>query len=606
MAGVFDTLPVWTIPPDWSNGVLERLEWLTDVLTSSSGAEQRSRLRLTPRRTLEMGITAQGPERTLYALQIKAAGASDWYVPLWHDIVRTTVAIVAGVTNDFGALSILLPTAGHEYAVGGLVILHDGIFAYEIAVIAAISADRITLTVPTSADWPVATRLMPLMRARLTAEPTGSHITDRVLTATVSFTGTRANPAAESLGDCPSYKGFPVLTVPPDESASLAETYQRLTTVLDNKTGLTVLTDTAGFGFVGQQYRWYLRGIAEHAALRSLLYALHGRQTPLWLPTFAADLDLVRPAAAADSVIVVARCGYTDFPVAGRSEIMIALTDGTQLFASVLTGTVAGDTELLRLAGPLSRDLNLSSVRRISFMALARQDSDTIEIAHRTDSAGAASVATTFRESPDLRNPEWNAFNPNDSVDVDLSNSDLSAELQLGHEHPFVRTRRGKRTGKWYFEGSSGGDFGFSTSATSAALGICTLDATHAQMVANAVKGCLGSHDRFGTFVVAACGAVTSTFTLPADLSFPVGDPMCFAVDLGLKKLWFAATATHDFNGDPVAGTGGCDFSSLGDVDMYPCAVGDLIAGGWTINLGSKPMRRFAIPAGFHVGWSAP
>lgn len=604
MAGVFDTLPVWTIPPDWSNGVLERLEWLTDVLTSSSGAEQRSRLRLTPRRTLEMGITAQGPERTLYALQIKAAGASDWYVPLWHDIVRTTVAIVAGVTNDFGALSILLPTAGHEYAVGGLVILHDGIFAYEIAVIAAISADRITLTVPTSADWPVATRLMPLMRARLTAEPTGSHITDRVLTATVSFTGTRANPAAESLGDCPSYKGFPVLTVPPDESTSLAETYQRLTTVLDNKTGLTVLTDTAGFGFVGQQYRWYLRGIAEHAALRSLLYALHGRQTPLWLPTFAADLDLVRPAAAADSVIVVARCGYTDFPVAGRSEIMVALTDGTQLFASVLTGTVAGDTELLRLAGPLGRDLNLSSVRRISFMALARQDSDTIEIAHRTDSAGAASVATTFRESPDLRNPSWSAFNPDDSAHVDLTNFDLTVELHPFDNFPFVRTRHGKHTGKWYFEGSTGAIPGYQIENTY--LGLCTLDAVYADMYPDALKGCLASHRHEGGFRVVACNVATD-YGFDLGREFITAEPMCFAVDLDAKKFWFAPTAADAFfNGDPAAGTGGCDFSSLGDVVMYPCAIGDQISTEWTINLGSKPMRRFVIPAGFHAGWSVP
>lgn len=51
---MLDALPVWTISPDWSDGITETLEWLTGLLASPIGAEQRFGLRLTPRRSFEM------------------------------------------------------------------------------------------------------------------------------------------------------------------------------------------------------------------------------------------------------------------------------------------------------------------------------------------------------------------------------------------------------------------------------------------------------------------------------------------------------------------------------------------------------------------------
>jgi hypothetical protein len=41
-------------PPNWKNGITETLEWLSDVLRNSYGAEQVRALRLSPRRTFEV------------------------------------------------------------------------------------------------------------------------------------------------------------------------------------------------------------------------------------------------------------------------------------------------------------------------------------------------------------------------------------------------------------------------------------------------------------------------------------------------------------------------------------------------------------------------
>jgi hypothetical protein len=396
-----DVLPVWSIPPDWSNHILERLEWLTDVLQSPSGAEQRRKMRLTPRRTFEMGFTVEGPERTMFDLQVKAAGAADWYVPVWHDIQRINADVAGGVSTALG-----LKTTNHEYAAGSLAILYGGLFSYEIVVVSAVTADFLILAFPVVDSWPAGTRLMPVVRARFSAEPPANRQSDQVWSGTVSFRCTRADPLPWTPAALtPTYAGFPVLTSPPDESSALAVTYQRLTTDLDNQTGRTLTVDTAGFGFAGRQHRWFLAGLTEHAALRSFLYAVAGRCAAFWMPTFAADLSLVGPVAAADNTITIRRCGYTEYGsnLPGRQDLAFQFRDGSFEFREITASAISDDTEVLVISPNMGRDVSFSSLERISFMALSRQDSDQVEISHETDVFGVGTVATTIRDAPDLR-----------------------------------------------------------------------------------------------------------------------------------------------------------------------------------------------------------
>ena len=57
--------PVWTFEPNWSGSVSEMLEWLTDVMASPDGSEQRRSLRSFPRRSMDVATAAEGDERQL-------------------------------------------------------------------------------------------------------------------------------------------------------------------------------------------------------------------------------------------------------------------------------------------------------------------------------------------------------------------------------------------------------------------------------------------------------------------------------------------------------------------------------------------------------------
>jgi hypothetical protein len=394
-------IPTWTIRPNWSSGVLERLEWLTSVLQSPSYAEQRIQLRQAPRRSFEFSTLLAGPERTLFDLGVSRVGRGDWYLPIWHDVAITDAAVSAG-----GSTTIRMDTAGRAFTAGGaLVLMSRKALQAETLEIAAVYSDAVVVSSPPTRSWPKGTRAYPARIARLGEEPKPVRISDRVETATVRFdVQERDTTLAAPLPD--TYRGFPVLLRPPNETGSLDREYARLLKELDNGTGKPLVVDTAGFPTRLQKMAWMLRGHGGHAEVRSLLHVLRGKLVPAWMPTFAADFDLVETAEAGHDAITVTGCGFTAFggPQQGRSDIRIQLRDGTSLFTRILSSeeTSAGDERLV-LESPLPRGFSAEQVRRISFMEIMRLDQDSVEISHETDEAGVSTVVTTFRSTPESR-----------------------------------------------------------------------------------------------------------------------------------------------------------------------------------------------------------
>ncbi|MBB3103804.1 hypothetical protein [Azomonas macrocytogenes] len=384
----------WAFVPDWSNGVLERLSWLTDVLQSESFVEQRRALRIAPRREFEGAMYAEGRERQLLDLALFSWGARIWALPMWPDIqlLDTPVAL--------GALRIDCKTEHLDFAVGGLAMLRgESAFSVEVVEVAGIDASGLDLARGTSQAWPSGTRLYPARTAQLTEQPSLTRLTDRLYSTDVHFLLMDPSDLAEVL-PATIYRGQPVFEQRPDESEDLTASYQRLLLTLDNSTAMPLVTDTANRAMPVQGWRWLDLGRAERAAYRSLLYALRGRQVPIWLPTHADDLTLVAPVTEVATTLNVANCGYARFGQArpGRRDIRIELWDGT-VFHRRITGAAeqTADMERLALNAALGRSVTPDEVMRISWLVLCRLDDDTVEIQHMTDSEGVASSSLVFR-----------------------------------------------------------------------------------------------------------------------------------------------------------------------------------------------------------------
>ncbi len=400
-----ENLPPWTILPNWRQPITERLDWLTSVMPSQTGSEQTIGLRLSPRRSFEFTVSLYGASKTLFDLSVGKVGYDPWYLPVWHDAEEIVSAATAGAT------SIATDTAGRGFVAGGFAILLPAKFGdeqaggAEIAEVASVAADSISLVGPLSETWPAGALLAPAVKARFTELPNKTRISGRIAEAQVRLEVVGPSDLVEAAPPLTTYDGLPVLSVPPDESKQLTAQYERLADQQDNDTGVAERLHTSDFAFVARSHAWFALGRSEHAELRALFYALAGRNNHLWVPSFEEDLFLAAPVALGDSSITVRACGFTYFggPRGGREDLQIVLKDGTVLCRHI-TGvslTVDGN-EAIVLSSSLPA-MSAESVERISFLTRGRLDTDSIELTHITDTRGVTQAAAVFRSVPDTR-----------------------------------------------------------------------------------------------------------------------------------------------------------------------------------------------------------
>nr|WP_308006605.1 hypothetical protein [Xanthomonas albilineans] len=384
----------WGWTPDWSEGVRERLEWLTDVLQSPTAAEQRRKLRPWPRRSFSANLLVDGNDRASLDLALYGWGARNWALPIWPDVTWLTASVTAGST------SIALDTRGMDYRNGGLaLLLGTNALDVEVIEIDAVRDNGLDLVRPVQSEWGVGSQIYPVRIARLSEQPQENRLTDQSSRYDVNFDIVDAC-AWPATTPATIYRGVPVIEEVPDESEDLSRQYQRMLTLLDNSINAPAVTDLVGTGVAIQQHRWWIAGRAAHSAWRSLAYSLCGRVGAIWLPTFAEDVHLKGVVAPTASTMDIQLIGYARFGAGntGRRHLRIELRDGRVVHRRI-TGAVVVDasTERLSLDQPPDIELSPAAVRRVSWLQLMRLQDDAIEIDHQTDIDGLANVSAMFR-----------------------------------------------------------------------------------------------------------------------------------------------------------------------------------------------------------------
>jgi len=383
---------VWVIRPDWSNGITERLEWLTDVLISNNGYEQRVRLRKNARRTLEMAWLAQGQRAMIADTLLTGWSSRKYCVPVWMERDRAIASISAGATT------ITVTDASlKDYTVGGYVVLWaDETFAEAIE-IAAISGNTLTLKTPVANSYQAGTSICPAMFGRIDGDVQVRHVRSDALAGIVRFLDEMAKdrPPVE-IGQ--TWQGYAVLDERPDYSEDQESTWSRTLEILDTLTGVMMVDETTGFPIIRRTYAWVLTGRQAIDRWKKWAAARAGRLNALWLPSFMDDLEIVQDIQPSDTSITVrsglnARYGVG---MPNRAAIRIETTNG-QIYHRRITTMVetSSGTEQLVMDSSLGVLVPVSSIRRAMWMSLARLESDAVEIHYETDSI--ARIQATFR-----------------------------------------------------------------------------------------------------------------------------------------------------------------------------------------------------------------
>jgi hypothetical protein len=380
----------WAWLPDWSNGVIERLEWKTDVLGSYDGREQRRALRLAPRKTFEFEFFVSGRERRYAEAAIWGWGSRSWALPIWPDGQRLTSAAV------IGTYTVAIETTSRDFQADAFAMLHRDSRNFEVVEIESVSPGALTLKRPLGVTWPAGlTTIYPARTARLADRVTLPRWTGTDAGARVSFDITDPIDYTAS-GGATTYRGLPVITRQPNWSEPFEEELQRKLAEIDNLTGRRVFEDESGLPALLQRMRWTLTSRAEQDAVRQLLYAMRGRHAAAWVPSFASDVTIVAAIFLADTAIDIEHQDYAKFIAqqTGRRDIRIETTTGAVYYRRILSSSeINSTTERLTIDTALGVTLQLSDIALVSFMALMRNESDAAEIAYWTGDVADIAIA---------------------------------------------------------------------------------------------------------------------------------------------------------------------------------------------------------------------
>ncbi|PZQ97097.1 MAG: hypothetical protein DI533_16285 [Cereibacter sphaeroides] len=363
---------LWPLPA--AQEITEVLEWRTDVLQSRAG-EQRIALRSRPREivTFQHRRDALGMARA--AELVRAGFAGEWLVPLWHMAVQPTADLVQGATE------ITVDTSVADFRIGDAVaIAVDGREA-SLAEIADVAADRLILVEQLGAQLPTPS----VVALRVSIAPVRSG----VLSAPVEISRRRQNDGLVTvtflLRDAPeltapvlpSYLGRPVQTDPSLTRSPITASLRRAVEYVDNGFGPVVVEPLRDLFERGEAINLKAQGAAERWALRCWLWALRGRQTSFWLPTWGRELQLRAAMTSGSTLMRVAPVAELAAYV-GRAILLEMPSDFR--FRTINAAVAEGADHRLTLSSSLGEPVGIGT--KVHFLTLVRSDADRIEIRH--------------------------------------------------------------------------------------------------------------------------------------------------------------------------------------------------------------------------------
>lgn len=385
-------METWPYIPQ--HGITESLEWRTDVLACRN-TEQRIAIRTTPRQELILTHRLT-PEQFGRARELaKTIGGDSLYLPIWTERVRIG-------SIEAHTVSLAIDTTHVSYSESGYAMVWQDDETFEIVEIATVADDLVTFN-----PWIVAAYsdayVMPVRTATFAQELGVDRGQVDNVVASARFVAVDAEDLyaeTEPGGGYTTYLTYPVLLdAPLLLGGAIREQYARELDVLDSGAGTISRLPVRSIALSASTCAWYPIDKDELWDLRIWLHKRRGRQKAFWLPSFNADVVVVKAISPGDSFIEIAAVGFAtaySLPV----DVGVLTTAGGIVAIRVASVTYDGPpgTERLQFAGAFSSGLPLANIAGTCKLTLSRLDSDRIELQHQI--GGGSTVAVPVVEVP--------------------------------------------------------------------------------------------------------------------------------------------------------------------------------------------------------------
>lgn len=371
------------LPFEYEAPVQETLAFLTDIIESLNGQEQRIALRSNPRQTFRVEYALDEVERQRMQVTLMDWMDRTFGFPLWHETVKLTAAVSAGAT-----VYQVANADDCDFRVGGLAVVLTDNNVFDVITISAKTATTITASDPSVNAYAKGSRLMPLRLARITGAVQGRRfvrnletfqvefeVTDNATgTLTGSTTGWSTYNSRVLLDDCNVVRG--------QESGF---EFNRRMYVIDNQSGVVNVRSPWDRSKRSHVKGFVARNRDEILKLRRLLISLSGRQKAFYIPTFIEDLTPAANISIGTSTIDISNIEYARFAQSRdpKNLFRITFTDGSSLVREITAATkISSTVERLTLDTTWPANRTIAEVSRIQFYELVRFDTDKLTLTY--------------------------------------------------------------------------------------------------------------------------------------------------------------------------------------------------------------------------------
>ncbi|MFP3863158.1 hypothetical protein SHV42_09405 [Pseudomonas capeferrum] len=356
---------------DWSVQPEIKHSYLTEVIESYDGTEQRISLRDKPRMSATYQYGLADAEQYLFGNQV-GNFSGKYSVPLWPFQTNLSVPLMAGQS------SITVDSISNYIRSASKVMIIEG-DVWETLDVAGTSELLISFKTLAKKNFSSAARLVPVEQA-LIGEDTSSvvHGMDvEITTATFDFDEVEySKPIA--CDDFAMFNGRRVLDMRPDRSQDVSIRYLKLRETFDPNIGKRYAYDRQQGAIKFVQFGWRFFSELDRMRFEDFAELERGGQGEFYVESPLVGLELSKDVEAATLQIVVKKANYKNFlrSKAFAPAIAIKLYNGTRLYRSVLNaGDGLDDTEVIDLAEPVS-GIAIADVEYIAPLFLGRFESD--------------------------------------------------------------------------------------------------------------------------------------------------------------------------------------------------------------------------------------
>ena len=403
-----DAFRILPVPHNWAEAFRYSMEFMTDILPSVNGKEQRRAVRSKPRLTCELVGNVVGHARLNLEYQMATRQHREIMVGLEHLALRTSATMAAEAMG----LSFVPAEAGQApfwLEAGMDVILVHGVnpAVRESRTIASVGTSGMTFNESTTTEFPVGSRVMPGFLAFLEMEQSASRLTSTAGTASfpVKFLP-QARLQVPEIGT-PYYVGnLEVFPFKPNWGGGNEYGFVWPHNAIDFPYG--VWSNWTPVEFPSRNYKFAyskktLRSVYEIMAF----YQRHrGMRSEFFLPTWGDDIPATTLAGGGLSILVAGEAfGQTYENSTVFRRVMVRYTDGTVTYHQVeyvqpLPGT---GSSVVRVIEPLPiTELTPQTVLGISWLLVSRFAADRLDIDFLTNGVAELTIPMKTLENYEL------------------------------------------------------------------------------------------------------------------------------------------------------------------------------------------------------------